>query len=119
MKQIVSFDKLKLTNNLLDDNGHVSDPPPQATTASPPLQALRSPCTPEAELGQLGVWMRDRLQRAALLVRGSQGLVDLRPGRGFLIFCGRFLTGKDGAGCGGRCRRLFGIPAGDGSRSSS
>jgi len=25
MKQIVSFDKLKLTNNLLDDNGHVSD----------------------------------------------------------------------------------------------
>lgn len=24
MKQIVSFDKLKLTNNLLDDNGHVS-----------------------------------------------------------------------------------------------
>lgn len=23
MKQIVSFDKLKLTNNLLDDNGHV------------------------------------------------------------------------------------------------
>lgn len=26
MKQIVSFDKLKLTNNLLDDNGHVSDP---------------------------------------------------------------------------------------------
>lgn len=27
MKQIVSFDKLKLTNNLLDDNGHVSGPP--------------------------------------------------------------------------------------------
>lgn len=26
MKQIVSFDKLKLTNNLLDDNGHVGDP---------------------------------------------------------------------------------------------
>ena len=26
MKQIVSFDKLKLTNNLLDDNGHVSTP---------------------------------------------------------------------------------------------
>lgn len=26
MKQIVSFDKLKLTNNLLDDNGHVSAP---------------------------------------------------------------------------------------------
>ena len=25
MKQIVSFDKLKLTNNLLDDNGHVSN----------------------------------------------------------------------------------------------
>lgn len=25
MKQIVSFDKLKLTNNLLDDNGHVSE----------------------------------------------------------------------------------------------
>lgn len=25
MKQIVSFDKLKLTNNLMDDNGHVSD----------------------------------------------------------------------------------------------
>ena len=24
MKQIVSFDKLKLTNNLMDDNGHVS-----------------------------------------------------------------------------------------------
>jgi hypothetical protein len=24
MKQIVSFDKLKLTNNMLDDNGHVS-----------------------------------------------------------------------------------------------
>jgi hypothetical protein len=23
-KQIVSFDKLKLTNNLMDDNGHVS-----------------------------------------------------------------------------------------------
>ena len=26
MKQIVSFDKLKLTNHLLDDNGHVSAP---------------------------------------------------------------------------------------------
>ena len=26
IKQIVSFDKLKLTNNLLDDNGHVSAP---------------------------------------------------------------------------------------------
>lgn len=26
MKQIVSFDKLKLTNNLLDDNGHVGNP---------------------------------------------------------------------------------------------
>lgn len=25
MKNIVSFDKLKLTNNLLDDNGHVSE----------------------------------------------------------------------------------------------
>lgn len=25
MKQTVSFDTLKLTNNLLDDNGHVSD----------------------------------------------------------------------------------------------
>lgn len=25
MKQVVSFDKLKLTNNQLDDNGHVSD----------------------------------------------------------------------------------------------
>lgn len=24
MKQLVSFDKLKLTNNQLDDNGHVS-----------------------------------------------------------------------------------------------
>ena len=24
MKQVVSFDKLKLTNNQLDDNGHVS-----------------------------------------------------------------------------------------------
>ncbi|EOA94457.1 T-box transcription factor TBX10 [Anas platyrhynchos] len=23
MRQIVSFDKLKLTNNLLDDNGHI------------------------------------------------------------------------------------------------
>lgn len=29
MKQIVSFDKLKLTNNLLDDNGHVSDTLPR------------------------------------------------------------------------------------------
>lgn len=26
MKQVVSFDKLKLTNNQLDDNGHVSFP---------------------------------------------------------------------------------------------
>lgn len=26
MRQIVSFDKLKLTNNLLDDNGHVRTP---------------------------------------------------------------------------------------------
>lgn len=25
MRQIVSFDKLKLTNNLMDDNGHVSN----------------------------------------------------------------------------------------------
>ena len=24
MKQVVSFDKLKLTNNQLDDNGHVN-----------------------------------------------------------------------------------------------
>ena len=28
MKQIVSFDKLKLTNNLMDDNGHVSNKKP-------------------------------------------------------------------------------------------
>lgn len=27
MRQIVSFDKLKLTNNLLDDNGHVRPGP--------------------------------------------------------------------------------------------
>lgn len=40
MKQIVSFDKLKLTNNLLDDNGHVSNPLPQATRQSP------LPCRP-------------------------------------------------------------------------
>ena len=67
MKQIVSFDKLKLTNNLLDDNGHVSDPLPQATTLSP-QHVLWNPCLPEpeAELGQLGVRMRDRLQKAAL-----------------------------------------------------
>jgi T-box protein 1 len=25
MKQVVSFDKLKLTNNQLDDNGHVGN----------------------------------------------------------------------------------------------
>ena len=43
MKQIVSFDKLKLTNNLLDDNGHVSDPLPQATTLSP-QHVLWNPC---------------------------------------------------------------------------
>lgn len=41
MKQIVSFDKLKLTNNLLDDNGHVSNPP---TSPGYPGQALWSPC---------------------------------------------------------------------------
>ena len=28
MRQIVSFDKLKLTNNLLDENGHVRPGPP-------------------------------------------------------------------------------------------
>uniref|UniRef100_G3VRD9 T-box domain-containing protein n=1 Tax=Sarcophilus harrisii TaxID=9305 RepID=G3VRD9_SARHA len=38
MKQIVSFDKLKLTNNLLDDNGHVSAPPPRQP---PPLTPPR------------------------------------------------------------------------------
>lgn len=27
MRQIVSFDKLKLTNNLMDDNGHVRPKP--------------------------------------------------------------------------------------------
>lgn len=27
MKQVVSFDKLKLTNNQLDDNGHVNTLP--------------------------------------------------------------------------------------------
>lgn len=27
MRQIVSFDKLKLTNNLMDDNGHVRHKP--------------------------------------------------------------------------------------------
>lgn len=35
MRQIVSFDKLKLTNNLLDDNGHVS---PQATVGDGPTR---------------------------------------------------------------------------------
>lgn len=37
MKQIVSFDKLKLTNNLLDDNGHVGDPvcPPSCPCCRP------------------------------------------------------------------------------------
>ena len=41
MKQIVSFDKLKLTNNLLDDNGHVSDPPGYHPV---PRQAEGGPC---------------------------------------------------------------------------
>lgn len=58
MKQIVSFDKLKLTNNLLDDNGHVSDP-----RTSPGYVAIPGAGPPESlltrargrELGQLGV----------------------------------------------------------------
>jgi len=53
MKQIVSFDKLKLTNNLLDDNGHVStrlrinacepDPPlPTERTKGPSVERMIS-----------------------------------------------------------------------------
>lgn len=49
MKQIVSFDKLKLTNNLLDDNGHVGDP-----SQSSLLEAFQRPhrLEPGAVLGQ-------------------------------------------------------------------
>jgi len=43
MKQIVSFDKLKLTNNLLDDNGHVSGPPSYRPV---PRQAEEVPADP-------------------------------------------------------------------------
>lgn len=55
MKQIVSFDKLKLTNNLLDDNGHVSNTFSQAPGLSL-WQAFTSAC-------QAGDLSRDRLQR--------------------------------------------------------
>lgn len=44
MKQIVSFDKLKLTNNLLDDNGHVGDPS-LAYELSPVVGLPESPLT--------------------------------------------------------------------------
>ena len=33
MKQVVSFDKLKLTNNQLDDNGHVNTLPSRSADA--------------------------------------------------------------------------------------
>lgn len=54
MKQIVSFDKLKLTNNLLDDNGHVSNPPPQAMALSRagPLESLLTGATGRAWAAQ-------------------------------------------------------------------
>ena len=46
MKQIVSFDKLKLTNNLLDDNGHVSHPrtSPGDLAVAVPVWALQRSC---------------------------------------------------------------------------
>lgn len=43
MRQIVSFDKLKLTNNLLDDNGHVR-PGVQGQGAGPAQGMLGSDC---------------------------------------------------------------------------
>ncbi|XP_067263150.1 T-box transcription factor TBX1 isoform X2 [Chanodichthys erythropterus] len=43
MKQIVSFDKLKLTNNLLDDNGHIT----QLKIASNPFAKGFRDCDPE------------------------------------------------------------------------
>ncbi|MGH0141317.1 UNVERIFIED_CONTAM: hypothetical protein FKN15_073727 [Acipenser sinensis] len=43
MKQIVSFDKLKLTNNLLDDNGHIT----QLKIASNPFAKGFRECDPD------------------------------------------------------------------------
>lgn len=43
MRQIVSFDKLKLTNNLLDNNGHVR-PGPQWGGVGSGQGTLRSDC---------------------------------------------------------------------------
>lgn len=70
MKQIVSFDKLKLTNNLLDDNGHVSDPP--RLPPCPPLGPRESLLTgARGRAWAAWVWMRDRPRRASPPVRGS------------------------------------------------
>ena len=40
MRQVVSFDKLKLTNNELDDQGHVSQITPSPLPSSFPVFAL-------------------------------------------------------------------------------
>lgn len=40
MRQVVSFDKLKLTNNELDDQGHVSRQPPRQEPAGHITQCL-------------------------------------------------------------------------------
>lgn len=62
MKQIVSFDKLKLTNNLLDDNGHVGTLLPSGL--SPPTRDRGST---GAALGQVQASDRVALARGGLI----------------------------------------------------
>lgn len=75
MRQMVSFDKLKLTNNLLDDNGHVSGTG-AGLWAGPRAGGANQASGPWA---RRGFWGRSRF---GVLDLGSVAKVELRRNRG-------------------------------------
>ena len=103
MKQIVSFDKLKLTNNLLDDNGHVSGPPGYHPVPRQAEGSLLARAT--------AVWMTDGPGRASPRVRGL-GLGEralLVPSPRCWAFAGGDFPGKDGGLCDRVGAAAFGV----------
>ena len=113
MKQIVSFDKLKLTNNLLDDNGHVSDPL-QATALSPSRPSgVPADWSQRQSLGSLGVDEGQAEESQPSGRSGAQGLVghtaSLAP---LLVFGWRLFNWKGWGRAGWGVRAAaFGIQA--------
>lgn len=83
MRQIVSFDKLKLTNNLMDDNGHVRHKPRASWGGTEPVVAGWAwDCDKSLELARAGkagvvfAWMSKGREGGRDGERGSSLLGD-------------------------------------------